>query len=100
MKRLLTAGVVALSLAIAVPLFVSAQGSKPPAPDLSAMAKSLDVSEGVLQSCMPRPAKGARPEKPEAGKLASCLKAENAYVTSADVDRALKTFAPKPPKRG
>lgn len=95
-----SAGVIALSLLTTVPLVVSAQNGRPPAPDLAPMAKALNVSEDVLQSCMPRPAKGERPAKPDAGKLASCLKADNAYVTEAGVDAALKKYAPKRAKRG
>ncbi|MBU2982176.1 hypothetical protein KO498_10180 [Lentibacter algarum] len=99
-----TACVIALSLGVSVPLVVSAQNralsGRPPAPDTAGMADKLNVSEDVLKACMPRPKKGQRPEKPDAGKLTGCLKADNAYVSKNDVEQVLEAYAPKPPVKG
>ncbi|UYV37920.1 hypothetical protein N4R57_02080 [Rhodobacteraceae bacterium D3-12] len=88
------------AFAAPLPAFAQQQGARPPAPDLSAIAGSLGVSESAIKSCMPQRTPGQRPARPDAGKIASCLKSDNPDVTKAKVDSVLKEHAPKRRKRG
>lgn len=84
------------------------QGQRPAGPPTAEIAKALGVSEVSLKSCLPMPAqaKGKAPAKgqepparPDATKIASCLKAENKSLTKAKVEKVLGEFAP-PAGRG
>lgn len=77
------------ALALLAPIAASAQQQKPPRPDMGKMAAQLGVSEDTLKSCMPRPAEGQRPARPDTAKVAECLKADNASLTTAQVEAAL-----------
>lgn len=77
----------------------SAQSQKrPPAPDFSAVAAEMGVSEAVLIGCMGgRPKPGQRPDRPNPANIAACLDDAGASVTSEAVDAALRANAPSPP---
>jgi hypothetical protein len=97
------------AVSLVAPLVVSAQQSqRPAAPPTAEIAKALGVSEKAVKTCLPMPPQGegkapakgdARPERPDAGKIATCLKAENKSITKAKVEKVLGGFAPQQ-KRG
>ena len=69
------------------------------------MAQALGVSEKAVKSCFQRPEKSkdkgnskTRPERPDAAKIATCLKAENNAITKAKVEKTLSDFAPSKPR--
>ncbi len=70
-------------------------GGRPPAPDMSGMSKELGVSEGALKTCMPKPERGQRPERPNPDTITACLVEGGASVTTDKVGDALKEFGPK-----
>lgn len=87
---------------------VAQQGQRPDGPPTDQIAKALGVSEKAVKTCFPTPAQGAgksqaksqeRPARPDATKIATCLKAENKSVTKAKVEKVLGDFAP-PAQRG
>jgi hypothetical protein len=84
------------------------QGQRPAGPPTAEIAKALGVSEVSLKSCLPMPpqAGGKAPAKsqepparPDATKIAICLKSENKSLTKATVEKVLGDFAP-PAGRG
>ncbi|WP_376874054.1 hypothetical protein [Albirhodobacter sp. R86504] len=92
--------------AFAIPFTASAQQGQPPAMPTAKMATALGVSEKAVKACLPAaPQKAeagdsnAKPERPDATKIATCLKAENKSLTKAQVEKVLQEFAPAPPKR-
>ena len=73
-----------------------AQGQRPPAPDLAAVASALDVPQDALMRCLgERPEPGQRPPKPDASKVSECLGGEGFKVTTKAVDKALVAASPK-----
>lgn len=75
-----------------------AQQQRPPAPDFSSMAATLNVPEAALMKCLgDRPKQGHRPERPNASKVSSCLDTAGYSVTEKSVYSALATAGP--PKR-
>ncbi|MBU2992056.1 hypothetical protein Q4555_16115 [Octadecabacter sp. 1_MG-2023] len=100
---------------IAAPFMATAQNQDRPqrGPDIAAMATDLGVTEAALETCMPRPERGERPEPgsqsstqqerpagPDAAAIASCLQEAGAGLTQAQVDAVLESHAPERPERG
>ncbi|MGO4908966.1 hypothetical protein ACEN2J_11635 [Pseudorhodobacter sp. W20_MBD10_FR17] len=90
---------------------VAQQGQRPSGPPTAQIAKALGVSEKAVKTCFPAqpqgeaagkaPAKGQKPEqpaRPDASKIATCLKAENKSLTKAQVEKVLGDFAPPAPR--
>lgn len=86
---------------------VAQQGQRPAGPPTAQIAKALGVSEKAVNTCFPKPGQGegkeqakgeARRARPDAGKIATCLKADNKSITKAKVENVLGNFAP--PQRG
>jgi hypothetical protein len=80
------------------------QGQRPAGPPTAQIAKALGVSEQAVKSCFPAAPQGEGnaaakskepPARPDAGKIATCLKAGNKDVTKAKVEKVLSDFAPK-----
>ena len=90
-----------LFIAASVPISTTAmaQDGPPPGPPIAEMAAQMNVSETALQTCMPRPAKGARPERPDPLTIANCLHADYPDVTQTVVAQVLMDNAPKRPQR-
>jgi len=55
----------------------------------------MGVTEAALKTCMPAPAKGERPERPDAAKITECLNGQDQHVAQSDVEAVLKANAPK-----
>lgn len=87
------------ALALLAPMAATAQQEQqrqqPPRPDISKMAADMGVSANMLKTCMPAPAKGARPERPDAAKITKCLNNAKAHISQSKVDAVLKANAPK-----
>jgi hypothetical protein len=66
---------------------------------LAEIAAALGVTEDAVKTCMPRPAEGARPERPDASVIAACLQKTNAALTPALVEETLAAFRPEQPPR-
>lgn len=92
------------AVSLVAPMAASAQqGQRQPAPPFAEMAQSLGVSKKAVEACFPamdrKGDKGkaqAKPARPDAGKIAKCLQAENKGLTKAKVEKVLKQFAPAP----
>tara|TARA_R110002096_G_scaffold14582_4_gene50674 strand:+ start:18829 stop:19146 length:318 start_codon:yes stop_codon:yes gene_type:complete len=98
-KTILIALVPALLMG-AITASAQSQDRQPPKPDITGMASALGVNEGSLKTCMPAPAQGQRPSRPDAGEIASCLNNAGASdVSKSSVDKVLRTFSPKMPNR-
>ncbi|MEH6644738.1 hypothetical protein [Sulfitobacter sp.] len=83
-------------LATLTPLAAFAQQQQqPPRPDFGGMARALGVTENAIKTCMPAPAKGQLPERPDPVRIASCLSDANPALTPAKVDDVLKAHGPK-----
>ena len=93
------------AVSLTAPLAVSAQQRpQPPAMPTAKIAMALGVSEQAVVSCFPaQPAKGerpkAQPERPDAGKIATCLRTENTGLTAASVEKVLQDLAPASPRK-
>lgn len=87
------------ALVLSIPFAAAAQ-QQPPAPDFGPMAQSLGVSETLIQSCLPRPERGARPERPNVNAVTVCLQGENPSLTIDQVGQVLQANQPQPPARG
>lgn len=100
-KRPLSALALAL-LVVTVPAasFAQSDGGQRRGPDLGAMAQALGVSEGLMQSCIPRPEQGAQPARPDVNAITACLRAENRSLSPERVGEVLEKHSPAPPPRG
>lgn len=87
-------------LALLPPIAATAQQQQPPRPDINKMAAQLNVPQDALKSCMPQPSKGQRPVRPDATKIAKCLKRANPKLTTAAIEKALRINAPERPRDG
>jgi hypothetical protein len=101
-KSKLMAMLTAVSL-VAPMAAMAQQGQRPPAPPLAEIATALGVSEAAVKTCFPgeggKTEQGksqAKPARPDAAKIATCLKPENSKITKAKVEKVLQDFAPKP----
>lgn len=84
------------SLTVAAVQAQQQNGGHPSEPDLAGMAQDLGVTKSALEGCFgARPERGQRPERPDAGKIASCLARSDSSVTEAKVDKVLRTHAPQ-----
>ncbi|PJI86285.1 hypothetical protein BC777_2653 [Yoonia maricola] len=88
-----------IAAATVVPMAATAQNGPPPGPPLDELAADLHVPTAALETCMPRPAEGARPQRPDPAAIANCLKAENPAVTQQIVAQVLEDNAPEQPRR-
>ncbi|MEO9516910.1 MAG: hypothetical protein ABJH45_22270 [Paracoccaceae bacterium] len=91
-----------ISASVPISTTAMAQDGPPPGPPIAEMAAQMNVSETALQTCMPRPAKGARPERPvrpDPSTIANCLHADYPDVTQTVVAQVLMDNAPKRPQR-
>lgn len=86
-------------IAMTLPMSALAQG-RPAGPPLDKISAELNVSEDALRACMPAPAKGQRPERPDPAGLASCLQGQNASVTAAAVTSVMEALKPPRGQRG
>lgn len=83
----------ALSLSVAVAQTQSQDRNGPPPLPTGVIAAELGVSETAFVDCLgPRPERGQRPPRPDAGKIAACL--QTAGLGAEDVAAALKAHAP------
>lgn len=98
-SQLKTVLLVCTFAALTLPMAAAAQNGPPPGPALDKIAAALGVSEDAVAGCMPRPAQGQRPERPDASAIATCLQPTNASVTTALVNQTLETFKPDQPSR-
>ena len=80
---------------LTLPMVAAAQNGPPPGPALDEMAAALGVSEDAVAGCMPRPAQGQRPERPDASVIATCLQSTNPSVTADMVTQTLEAFQPE-----
>lgn len=90
-KPLFILSIVMMSL---LPMSVMAQDVSPVGPPLVMTAAQLDVSEGALKNCMPRPEPGTRAERPDAASIATCLQADEPIVTAQVVSDITEANAP------
>ncbi|WP_170592474.1 hypothetical protein [Ruegeria arenilitoris] len=66
-------------------------------PDLGKIASEIGVPQSALQSCLgDRPKPGKRPERPDAGLIASCLSKAGHPSTAQAIEKALAAAAPTP----
>ncbi|MGJ8546526.1 MAG: hypothetical protein ACSHWZ_13860 [Sulfitobacter sp.] len=88
------------ALAFLIPVAALAQQNRPapPEPDLGQIASALHVSERALENCMPARSTSGKPERPNAAKIADCLKGDNGALTAQTVNDVFGKYAPKPPR--
>lgn len=91
--------IVVTALALPMSAIAQPQGGQPPTPDFAEMAQALGVSEKLVKSCLPAPQKGRRPGRANPSLIASCLKKENASITTAQVSEVFERYGPKPPRK-
>lgn len=69
----------------------------PRRPDPGNTASEIGVPQSALQSCLgDRPKLGNCPERPDAGKIASCLSKAGHPSTTQAIEKALAAAAPPP----
>lgn len=86
--------ILCIATALALPMAATAQNGPPSAPPMTEMAAQMGVPEAALETCMPRPERGARPERPDPAAIASCLQ-----VDAQTVAAVLEASAPDMPRR-
>lgn len=95
----------AAAAALMLPLAAAAQNGPPPGPPIAEIAGALGVSEQLMETCMPRPAEGARPaqgtrpERPDPATIAKCVQAKEPGITQQAVAQALEAHQPERPMR-
>lgn len=82
---------------------VASQSQRPPRPSLSDLATAMEVPESALKSCLPPRQSGGsrqqgRPPKPDAGKIAACLKKAGHDVSSEKVEETFRAMNSRKPR--